>query len=232
MLTSRTRPARSQRRPITLVKAAGDGAEFDINVVHTVDGASPADLFSWYEDRRERGIDRHDEVWDGVYVVAPLANIDHQRLQSRLLIIVESVLHNDGEVFAGANVSDRDIDWSKNFRGPDLVVVLNSNRQCVNKGAYFRGGPDLVVEIESLRDRSRLKFDFYASIGVREFLIVEHRIRNPLLYRREEGEFAPAGPDDAGWVASRVLPLAFRGRGKTLAVKTTRRPYKNWKITE
>jgi hypothetical protein len=29
-------------------------------------------------DRQARGIDHHDEVWDGVYVMAPIANNEHQ----------------------------------------------------------------------------------------------------------------------------------------------------------
>ena len=34
-------------------------------------------------DRAESGGDRFDEVWEGVYQMAPLANDDHQEIQSR-----------------------------------------------------------------------------------------------------------------------------------------------------
>jgi hypothetical protein len=32
------------------------------------------------ENRRAWGGDRFDEVWDGVYVMAPMANLEHQQL--------------------------------------------------------------------------------------------------------------------------------------------------------
>jgi len=38
------------------------------------------EIASLIERRRETGADRYDEVWDGVYVMAPLATNEHQRL--------------------------------------------------------------------------------------------------------------------------------------------------------
>lgn len=31
-------------------------------------------------ERREQGTDKYDEVWNGLYVVSPLANTEHQDL--------------------------------------------------------------------------------------------------------------------------------------------------------
>ena len=36
------------------------------------------------EKRRAWGGDKFDEVWDGVYVMAPLANIEHMQLMANL----------------------------------------------------------------------------------------------------------------------------------------------------
>ena len=81
-------------------------------------------------ERRERGIDGFDEVWEGVYVVSPLANLEHQYIATTFSHILIEVVHNLGlgRVFAGANVSDREDDWMKNFRVPDVVVVLNASK--------------------------------------------------------------------------------------------------------
>ncbi|MGH7214379.1 MAG: hypothetical protein ACREIT_06420 [Tepidisphaeraceae bacterium] len=35
-------------------------------------------------EREALGLDRHDEVWEGVYMTAPLANNEHQDLQFEL----------------------------------------------------------------------------------------------------------------------------------------------------
>ena len=43
----------------------------------------PIELASLIRDRRESGGDRYDEVWDGVYVMSPLADNEHQQLGIR-----------------------------------------------------------------------------------------------------------------------------------------------------
>lgn len=42
--------------------------------------------------RAETGADKHDEVWDGVYVVSPLANNEQQEIAFRLGAVFLSVL--------------------------------------------------------------------------------------------------------------------------------------------
>src|SRR5262245_8621189 len=124
------------------------------------------------EQRRAWGADKFDEVWDGVYVMAPLANVEHQQLMSSLTAAFFSALANRPgvQVFAGVNISDRRQDWQKNYRCPDVAVVMPGSR-AIDCDTFFFGGPDFVVEIASDYDRSREKLDFYATIGVREFLL-------------------------------------------------------------
>jgi len=166
------------------------------------------------EQRRACDGDKFDEVWDGVYVMAPLANIEHQQLMGGLAVAFVSACASSPEVsvFPGVNVSDRRKGWKKNYRCPDVAVALPGSR-AVDCGAYFCGGPDFVVEILSDYDRSREKFDFYARVGVREMLLVD---RNPWqleLYRLSGEAFRPVGVSDiAGGqvLKSDVLPLTFR----------------------
>src|SRR3954452_11699911 len=77
-------------------------------------------------ERQESGGDRYDEVWDGVYMMAPLANNEHQDLQSGLAGAIRNAVGWNGpvRVHAGANVSDREDDWTHNYRIPDVVVVF------------------------------------------------------------------------------------------------------------
>ena len=102
------------------------------------------------EDRRERGIDDHDEVWDGVYVVMPIANNEHQIIGGRLSLaygFVTDFDHGD-RCLPGANVSDREVDWTKNYRAPDFLIYLAGNR-AENRSSHWLGGPDLAVEVVS-----------------------------------------------------------------------------------
>jgi hypothetical protein len=110
----------------------------------------PGVVRTFIQQRQQFGIDQHDEVWDGLYVVPPLANNPHQRLAGAFTGILFNVitLEDRGQVFPGANVSDRRADWEHNFRGPDVVVVLNDS-QAVDCGTHWQGGPDFLIEIQT-----------------------------------------------------------------------------------
>jgi Uma2 family endonuclease len=166
------------------------------------------------EQRRAWGGDKFDEVWEGVYVMAPLANLEHYELMGKLSTASCNAFANQPEVrvFPGVNVSDREEGWEKNYRCPDVAVVFPGSR-AVDCGAFFCGGPDFCVEIISDYDRSREKFEFYAKVGVRELLLID---RNPWqleLYRLAGDKFKPAGviePDSQQSLTSHVLPLTFK----------------------
>jgi Uma2 family endonuclease len=176
-------------------------------------------LDSYVEDqilaqRRASGGDRFDEVWDGIYVMSPLANNEHQLIATRLSTILQVILNfgERGLVFAGVNVSDRHDDWKQNFRCPDVAVFLNGTA-AINRESHWLGGPDFAVEVASRGDRAREKLEFYAKVNTREVLIVD---RDPWaldLYRLLDGTLTRVGtsrPGDAEPIQSEVVPLAFR----------------------
>jgi Uma2 family endonuclease len=165
-------------------------------------------------ERKESGADRFDEVWEGVYHVSPIPNIEHQMIVGRLCVIFQAVLDAGGlgTAFPGVNVSDREEDWNHNYRGPDVAVVLKENR-AKDCGTHWCGGPDLLVEIISPHDHSREKLPFYSRIGVREVLIVDRAPWALELYDLDLGQLklvARSTPNDAVQLQSRVLPLNFR----------------------
>jgi Uma2 family endonuclease len=143
-----------------------------------------------------------------------MANTEHQSIVSGLTIAIANALTGlpAARVFPGINVSDRRVHWEKNYRCPDVAVVLPGS-QAIDCDAFFFGGPDFAVEVISDYDRSRDKFDFYARVGVRELLLVD---RNPWqleLHRLSDAEFQPAGVSDTltqQTLISQVLPLHFR----------------------
>lgn len=165
-------------------------------------------------DREVSGADRYDEVWEGVYMMAPLANNEHQDFQFEIATALKSAIGADRpvRVLAGANVSDREEGWLHNYRIPDVVIVYpgSAARDC---GTHWCGGPDFCVEITSPGDRSRDKLEFYARIGVRELLLVDRKPWNLELYRLASGRLELAGRSDPAApssIDSGVVPVSFR----------------------
>ena len=164
--------------------------------------------------RRLMGGDRYDEVWDGVYVMSPLANDEHQQLVTDLSAVLAFLIKFTGlgEVRAGVNVSDRVKGWRKNYRCPDVAVKLNDGLARIFKN-HWVGGPDFLVEIVSTRDRTREKLDFYAAIGTREVLVVDRDPWSLELHALRDGRLVQVGVarlDSPIVLASEVLPLTFR----------------------
>ena len=113
-------------------------------------------------ERKRKGIDLYDEVWDGVYVMPSMPNLAHQRLVHRLEVPLDEVVEQEdrGAVYPGANVSDREHDWKENYRVPDIVVVLKGGR-ALNCDTHLFGCPDFLVEIQSPGDDTDEKLPFY-----------------------------------------------------------------------
>ena len=164
--------------------------------------------------RAQWGGDRHDEVWEGIYVMTPFPNNEHIDIATEFTIVLRTVLRGAGlgSAFAGGNVSDREEGWERNFRGPDVVVVLNGSR-AKDCGTHWSGGPDFLIEIASPYDHTREKIPFYGQIGVRELLIVDRDPWSLDLYRLDGNQLRLEGRavvEEPSILASAVLPLSFR----------------------
>ncbi len=160
------------------------------------------------------GGDRFDEVWEGTYMMSPLADNEHQELQSRLAAAIQQCLgwNSAFRILCGANITDQQDDWTRNYRCPD-VLVFSPNCQAKNCGTHWFGGPDFAVEITSPNDRSREKLDFYSKVSVRELLIIDRSIWKLGLYRNTGNQLTLAEESSlttAGQTHSQVLGIALR----------------------
>jgi len=169
-------------------------------------------------DRQRQGIDGHDEVWEGVYIVPPLANLPHQALATALSSIFFNVitLEKRGVVYAGANISDRRKGWKRKFRAPDVVVTLDKTI-AIDCHTHFMNGPDFLVEVQSPGDETEEKIPFYTQINVRELLIIHRDTRSMRLLRHDGKRLVQVEPsswEDRKWLVSAVLPLAFRRKAQ------------------
>ena len=164
-------------------------------------------------ERKRSGADRYDEVWEGVYMMTPLPDNEHQQMVARFTAAFEEVIDwpGLGEVFPGTNLTDRETDWQFDYRIPDVAVLLKSGK-AQNFGTYCRGAADFLVEITSGDERVREKLPFYSRLGVRELLVVDRSSWTLELYRWQEGALRLVGQSSAEAsqvMLSQVVPLQF-----------------------
>lgn len=157
--------------------------------------------------RRQSGLDRYDEMWDGVIYLAAAPRRRHQRLVAALIAALYGPAERAGLLVEdGINVCnpERPLD---DYRIPDLVV-LEPDAPSVGDDFGVTGGVTLAVEVRSPREDAEAKLPFYAARGVAEVLLVDvsdpERTSVRLLHRSTEGRAAGLAatyidvPPDAG----------------------------------
>ena len=125
---------------------------------------------AFLERRRLLGQDRLDEVWEGVYVVAPDPTSDHSEIAGLLWAVLRAHAQEHGlRAVATFNLGAKG-----DFRVPDAGLLPRSER-----GVWISTAL-LVVEVLSPDDATFDKIGFYAAKGVRELLVADpdaHTVR-------------------------------------------------------
>ena len=164
-------------------------------------------------ERRANGLDRFDEVWNGVYVMSPIADNEHQLMASELSAVLREICRPlRPKVFAACNVSDREINWMENYRCPDAAIYFPNN-PAQDKGSHWFGGPDFAVEVCSKKDRTWDKLDFYAGVQTRELLIIDRNPWKLSLLRLVDQQLVIVGTstlEAPTEMPSQVVPASFR----------------------
>lgn len=154
------------------------------------------------EERRRRGADKVDEMWDGVVHMVPPASALHQRVGVRLLQLLAPLADARGLVaFYETGLFRAGTD----YRVPDQLYV----RPELVSDRGVEGPADLVVEIRSPDDETYDKINWYAALGVDELLVVHPGERRAELLRRTDDRLAAVPPDADGTVRSEVLGVGF-----------------------
>ena len=135
------------------------------------------------ELRRRSGMDRLDEVWDGVIHLVPAPSHAHARIAQQLAELLgplaraadlEPTMH---EFNVGTGVD--------NFRIPD------GGLHRPGAGGVWHPTAALVVEIRSPGDEAWEKLPFYAERDVDEVLIIDPRRRTVDWLALDSGEYRP-----------------------------------------
>jgi len=165
------------------------------------------------EQRKAWGVDQHDEVWEGVYFIPPMANDDHQDLVLEFATVLRTIVSKTGlgKVRPGVNLAASTEDWAQDYRVPDVVAFL-VDTAAKNHNAFWTGAADFIIEITSPRDRTYEKIAFYSRIGVRELLIFNRQSWALELYRHQYGTLQKVGESTLARpevLSSEMLPLEF-----------------------
>lgn len=166
---------------------------------------------SLMELRRDRGLDRRDEVWEGVLHMVPPANEAHGTTSSALSFATFPAAQRRGGRIVTALGLRAPGSGERNYRVPDLVYVAPEDLPRLGK-VYLEGGAAVVFEILSENDDTYKKFDFYASLGVREVVIVEPGEPRAEVYRLAGDRFLAVAADSDGRTPIQALGVRFERR--------------------
>jgi Uma2 family endonuclease len=177
----------------------------------------PPDLLAW---RKRVGVDRWDEMWDGVLHMPPMPNRDHQDLEGALETYLRShwARPRGAKVFHQINVASVG-GWPRDYRIPDMVLLL-PQRFAIDRNEYFEGAPDVVVEIRSPGDETKEKLPFYAKLGVPEVWVLDRDTRQPEVLLLRRGRYRKQTARAHGWLRSPRTGLELAAApGHKLAVR-------------
>jgi Uma2 family endonuclease len=143
----------------------------------------PAELQALLERRKRLDQDRHDEVWEGVYHMAPAPHDTHADVQQQLAELLGPLARRAGlRPLIGGEFN---IGEPEDFRVPDGGLLRS------RQPATWHPTAALAVEIISPGDESREKLPFYAAHGVDEVLIVDPVTHSVDWLGLTDGEYRP-----------------------------------------
>jgi hypothetical protein len=141
----------------------------------------PAEFEALIERRRRLGLDHHDEMWEGVYHIAPAPNAPHSFAGYQL-----AVLLNGPALAASLHVGlEFNLGVQNDHRIPDLGIHRERPT-----GAWVATAA-LVVEVVSPGDESWNKLPFLAAHEVNEVLIVDPATHSIDWLGLKDGEYHP-----------------------------------------
>lgn len=162
-------------------------------------------------DRRAKGLDRRDEMWEGVLHMTPAPSLEHQRILDELIAFLLPHLRQTGRgaMRSGINVF-RDTVGDRDYRIPDLTFVAAGRERVLQPDGIRGGGPDAVIEIRSPDDETYEKLSFFAALAVTEVIICDRDTKQPEIFRLAGAGYEVLPADGQGWLVSTVLGVRLR----------------------
>jgi Uma2 family endonuclease len=134
---------------------------------------APPDVEAMLAERRRLGLDKRDEMWDGVLHMVPPPGEAHAEFSSEFFLAVGHVAKRCGLIPRMETGLFRAVD---DYRVPDQLYRRPD--QGSDRGAE---GAELVVEVRSPRDETYEKIDFYSGLGVREMIVAHPAVLTTII---------------------------------------------------
>ncbi|MEZ6102787.1 MAG: Uma2 family endonuclease [Pirellulaceae bacterium] len=164
------------------------------------------DLLAW---RRQTGVDRFDEMWEGELHMNAAPHGSHQILRDDLLVWLKRWWEKEhGFVISQRNLARKE-EWPTNYRIPD-IVMMTTEQSAYDMGEFIAGPPLVAIEIRRPDDESYDKLPFYADFGVTEVWIIDRRAKLVDLFALNNGEYTRIDSDASGWITSQATPIQLR----------------------
>ena len=141
----------------------------------------PAEVAAFIERRKALGQDHLDEVWEGVYHMAPAPSKAHAYLDDELA----AVLRHYGQPCGLVGSGPFNLGEPADYRVPDRGLHR------ARSAGVWEATAAMVVEIVSAGDETFEKLGFYAAHGVDEVLVADPVSRTIRIWRL--GKAADAG---------------------------------------
>ncbi len=148
-------------------------------------GTAPPELEALIERRREAGVDRLDEVWQGVRHMVPGPSFEHAHVAQQLGELLGPLARAAGLVptMHEFNLGEGEHD----FRVPD------GGLHRPGAAGVWLSTAALVVEVRSPGDETWQKLPFFAAHHVDEVVIVDPAQRTVTWLGLRGGEYGPVG---------------------------------------
>ena len=146
-------------------------------------GDPPHELQALMERRRRAGLDRLDEVWEGVLHLVPAPSHAHASVAQQLAECLGPLARQ-----AGLEATMHEFNLGK---GQDDFRVPDGGLHRRGAGGIWHSTAALVVEIVSPGDETWEKLPFYAKHQVDEALIVDPQERTVSWLALRQGEYQP-----------------------------------------
>ncbi len=146
-------------------------------------GSPPPELEALLERRHQAGVDRLDEVWQGVHHMVPGASFEHARIVQQLAVLLDGPARAAGLLPAMSefNLGESEHD----FRVPD------GGLHRPGAAGVWLSTAALIVEGLSPDDETWQKLPFYAAHDVDEVLIVDPTEQTVSWLGLRDGEYQP-----------------------------------------
>lgn len=172
----------------------------------------------WLEERARLGHDRWDEIWDGVLHMPPPPSFAHQSLGSDLHALLASplrrrgirMLYETGLYRPGSRLD---------YRVPDMTFIPVEPPAGLVSPRGIEGAATAVLELLSTDDETYDKLPFYASLGVREVIVIDPATRSVEAYRLAGASYVAVSADDRGRLHAATLDVRFATIGGKLRVE-------------